>query len=145
MRLLAGLLLITLFAAPCRQKPNLPVPAALAGIPVDLPVRSEFPCPGMQWTYEVHPAGFPESEDFPVWLVYRFLYSDQKKRLWTNIFYYAGKSEADGTYEQVENGYVFTHPPRSYGFRFLEWAPFPIATPGKAGAKKRKLVLGPGW
>jgi hypothetical protein len=67
---------------------------------------------------------------------------------WGGWWLYKGELFAEGTGATfVERGLddVFWHPPRTLAMEALEWAPWPLAKPGRAGTRTRLLRLGERW
>lgn len=58
---------------------------------------------------------------------------------------YSGEKIMAFTGATIEPRDVYFHPPRRLGFRVLQWAPWPAASPGLKGTTHSELVLGEGW
>jgi hypothetical protein len=142
---LAGAFL-ALFALIGLERPFGTKAAASEPVPLNLPIPGEFPRTGLEWTYEVRHAGIPEPAALSATVSYRLGSSDRLGRLWESLYFHGGRLPQEASTERIESdGIIAFHPPRSRGFRMLEWAPFPVARPGHVGTREGSLRLGRGW
>jgi len=121
--------------------------AAFQGARIETPVEGVFPRTGLQWRYATRVVGFDSSVDKIEWLAYRLVRSDSKRRHWSSRMFFGGfvPELRDGSYEVISGSEAFLHPPRHGGFWVLEYAPFPQATPGRAGTGDSVLHVPEAW
>jgi hypothetical protein len=147
---------LALLAAPCllascaRQAhaPTATDAAFAEGTVVALPVSGQFPRLGLQWTYEVAWTG-DWKEHVPRRAAYRLTERDGMGHPWVGWWIYGTPPDSvelvtEQTGATIEDDNVFFHPPRTYAFRAVEWAPWPIAS-RSAGRRQSTLTLGEGW
>ncbi|MGH7162622.1 MAG: hypothetical protein ACREID_03990 [Planctomycetota bacterium] len=141
--------LAALLSAAC-STPSLPHPdqtdeALVEGRVLDLPVDGDFPRLGLQWTYRVEHSGWPEDAELPPRIAYRLTSRHDMGHPWAGWWCYGAGRGMEKTGATMEPDDVYWHPPRIFAFAALEWAPWPVATPGSATLKRSTLVLGEGW
>ncbi|MHC4136659.1 MAG: hypothetical protein ACYTDU_02570 [Planctomycetota bacterium] len=119
--------------------------ALAEGRVLTLPVEDPFPRLGIQWTYQVSHVGFGKDADFPPRIAYRLTARRDMGHPWAGWWMYGSDRGMAYTGATIEPHDVFFHPPRAFGFSVLQWAPWPIATPGEPGRKDAELTFGEGW
>jgi hypothetical protein len=123
-------------------------PELKQGIVQALPLPEPFPRVGLQWTYEVIHGGWPKDAEFVGQVAYRLTDRNAFRHPWGGWWIHKGQEFCAGTgatFNESGSDGIFWHPPRMISFKELQWAPWPIAKPGKPGTTESVLTMGEGW
>jgi hypothetical protein len=115
------------------------------GTILSLPVLGDFPRIGLQWTYALRAEGYASDTPLPARVAFRVTDRDQLGHPWAGWWLYERTPVGEQTGFTIRPREVFFHPPRCLVMRELQFAPWPIARPGRPGERRHTLAIGEGW